>query len=80
LFDAIVMNPPFHARVDIRHILHAMKFLKPGGRLAAICMAGNSRELALRHFAKLWILLPLGAFRAEGRNTRTVMLLIDHPQ
>ena len=48
LFDAIVMYPPFHARADIRHILHAMKFLKQGGRLAAICMAGNSRELALR--------------------------------
>ncbi len=79
LFDAIVMNPPFHARTDIRHILHAMKFLKPGGRLAAICMAGNSRELALRHFAKSWIPLPPGAFRAEGTNTPTVMLRIDQP-
>ncbi len=80
LFDAIVMNPPFHARADIRHILHAMKFLKPGGRLAAICMAGNSRELALRHFAKSWIPLPSGTFRAEGTITPTIMLRIDLPQ
>ena len=79
LFDAIVMNPPFHARADIRHILHAMKFLKPGGRLAAICMAGDSRELALRHFANLWISLPSGTFRAEGTNTATIMLRIDQP-
>jgi hypothetical protein len=56
-----------------------MKFLKPGGRLAAICMAGNSRELALRHCAKSWISLPAGAFRAEGTNTPTVMLRIDQP-
>ena len=80
LFDAIVMNPPFHARADISHIFHAMKFLKPGGQLAAICMAGDSRELALRHFANLWIPLPSGTFREEGTNTPTIMLRIDEPQ
>lgn len=36
LFDRIVMNPPFAKRQDIEHILHAFKFLKPGGRLVAI--------------------------------------------
>lgn len=33
LFDAVAMNPPFHMRADIRHILHARQFLKPGARL-----------------------------------------------
>ena len=30
-----LLNPPFHLRADIRHVLHAMQFLKPGGKLAA---------------------------------------------
>jgi 16S rRNA G1207 methylase RsmC len=40
LFDRIVMNPPFADRQDIRHVRHALGFLKPGGRLVAIMSAG----------------------------------------
>lgn len=35
-FDAIVMNPPFTNGAAARHILHAMRFLKRGGRLATL--------------------------------------------
>ena len=35
-FDAVVMNPPFHMRADVKHILHARKFVKSGGTLAAM--------------------------------------------
>ena len=35
-FDVVAMNPPFSGLADIRHVRHAFKFLKPGGRLIAI--------------------------------------------
>jgi SAM-dependent methyltransferase len=75
-FDAVVMNPPFHLRADIRHILHARRFLKPGGMLAAVCMAGASREAALRPLACHWEPLPAGTFRAEGTPVGAVLLAI----
>ena len=40
LFDRVVMNPPFGKRADIHHVRHALRFLKPGGRLVAIMSAG----------------------------------------
>jgi tRNA1(Val) A37 N6-methylase TrmN6 len=39
-FDSVVMNPPFSRAAEARHVLHAMKFLKSGGRLAAIMSGG----------------------------------------
>jgi 16S rRNA G1207 methylase RsmC len=29
-FDRIIMNPPFANADDIKHIMHALKMLKPG--------------------------------------------------
>lgn len=40
VYDRVVMNPPFAKQQDIRHILHAWEFLKPGGILVAICSRG----------------------------------------
>lgn len=76
LFDAVAMNPPFHMRADVRHILHALKFLKPGGRLAALCLDTRHRETALRHLASTWKAVPDGVFAKEGTNVRTVLLTI----
>ncbi|TQF05526.1 methyltransferase [Kitasatospora acidiphila] len=39
-YDAVVMNPPFANRQDIRHIRHALGFVRPGGKLAAVMSAG----------------------------------------
>jgi len=75
-FDAIAMNPPFTMRADIRHILHALQFLKPGGRLAALCLAGPQRTTALRHLAQEWIELPPGTFASSGTQVATVLMLI----
>lgn len=77
LFDAVVMNPPFHLRADIRHIEHARQFLKADGVLAAICMDGPAREERLRPHASSWIRLEPGAFRAEGTNIDAVMLTMQ---
>ena len=38
-FDRVVMNPPFAKQADIWHVQHALKFLKPGGRLVSIMSA-----------------------------------------
>lgn len=39
-YDAVIMNPPFENRADIRHIRYAWDFLKKGGRLVALCSEG----------------------------------------
>lgn len=77
LFDAVAMNPPFHMRADIRHIEHALKFLKPGGKLAAICLNGDKRREAFEHRAAIWIDLEPGAFKEAGTNTPTAMFMIE---
>ena len=91
LFDAVIMNPPFHMRSDIKHILHALTFLKPEGKLAAICMEGpprrrkgsmevrraGERDKALRPLASKWISLDPAAFKETGTHVQTAMLLIE---
>jgi len=76
LFDCVVMNPPFHLRADIRHILHALKFLQTGGTLAALCLDTPHREKALRPMSSSWEKLPAGTFAKEGTYVPTVLLTI----
>lgn len=76
-FDAVAMNPPFHMRADITHILHALRFLRPGGRLAGICMDTHHRKEALRLRCSVWEPMPAGAFRSEGTNVPTVLFLME---
>lgn len=40
IFDAVVMNPPFTRSQDIAHVMHAFKFLKPGGKLVSVMATG----------------------------------------
>ena len=76
-FDAVAMNPPFHMRSDIAHILHARSFLKPEGRLAAICMNTHHRERALRPLCDSWEVLPPSTFAETGTKIETVLLTIE---
>ncbi len=76
-FDAVIMNPPFHLRADIRHIFHARSFLKPGGTLAALCMNTRHREEQLKPIAATWQELPDKAFKAEGTNISACILTIQ---
>lgn len=71
-FDRILMNPPFANAADVAHILHARRFLAPGGHLVAICAAGPRQHEALQHLADSWEYLPPGTF--EGTGVRTVLL------
>jgi len=40
LYDRVIMNPPFSKQQDIDHVIHALKCLKPGGRLVSIMSSG----------------------------------------
>lgn len=72
--DRVVMNPPFHMRADIRHTLHALNFLRPGGILAGVCMDTPNRQ-PLRDKASAWH--PKGAaFRSLGTSVPVALFTI----
>jgi tRNA A58 N-methylase Trm61 len=86
LFDRIVMNPPFADQQDIRHVNHALGFLKPGGRLVAIMAAGITfredrlaREFraVLEERGRSIEELPEDAFKASGTGVRAVLVTIE---
>lgn len=81
VFDRCVMNPPFAARADIRHVLHARQFLKPGGLLVAI-MSGSvafRTDRLTDDFRRQCLSveqLPEGSFKDSGTAVNTVMVTI----
>lgn len=76
VFDRVIMNPPFTRGQSITHINHALKFLKPGGKLIGICPNGPREQAALRPLADMWRELPSGTFAESGTNVNTVLLVI----
>lgn len=76
-FDKIVMNPPFEKGADIKHILHAVGMLKPGGRLVAICANGPRQQAQLQPIATKWKVLPPDTFKQAGTGVSTVLLVIE---
>lgn len=89
LFDRIVMNPPFDRQNDIAHVVHATRFLAPGGKLVAIMAASvefrdNARSVAFRdlversggHIRDL----PLGSFEESGTMVSTCIVTIKGPR
>lgn len=76
-FDRIIMNPPFINGADIKHIQHAVTFLKPGGLLVAICAGGPRQERKLQPLASTWEPLPSGTFKQAGTNVNSVLLTIE---
>ena len=86
VYDRVVMNPPFAKLADIDHVLHAFKFLKPGGRLVAIMGAGfsfrnDSKCLSFRNFltghGAHVSSLPDGSFRESGTGVSTKIVVLD---
>jgi len=84
-FDAIVANPPFALQADIKHTLHALRFLKPGAPLVTVMSAGvkfrntklaqNFRDLVDRTGGFI-VDLPDGSFIESGTAVHTVMVKI----
>ena len=73
-FDAVLMNPPFRRGSDVKHILHARSFLRPGGRLVSLCYNGAVQRARLQPLADTWELLNAGSFRSEGTGAGVVLL------
>lgn len=76
-FDAVVMNPPFKQGRDVKHILHALGMVKPGGRLVSLCYNGTKQREALKPIASEWRELPENSFREEGTVASVALLVID---
>lgn len=80
-YPRILMNPPFERGADIKHILHAVTFLAPGGRLVALCADGPGRREAFQPLIDerggSFLRLPDGAFREQGTNVPVAMVVIN---
>jgi len=86
-YERVVMNPPFAKQADIRHVLHALRFLKPDGLLVSV-MAGSVafrnnkltqdfRDLIRERGGEIEA-LPEGAFKASGTMVRSVIVTIPN--
>lgn len=73
-FDVVLMNPPFYGRHYVKHVRHALRFLKAGGTLVSILPA-----TAWYDHGELkgdWTDLPVGSFSESGTNVPTGILRI----
>lgn len=73
-YDVVLMNPPFYGRHYLKHVRHALRFLKPGGVLVSILPA-----TAWYDHGELkgdWTDLPVGSFSESGTNVPTGILKI----
>lgn len=84
-YDSVCMNPPFAKQADIRHVTHALKFLKQGGKLVSVMSASiEFRENKLTNEFRDLVAarggyieaLPDGAFKESGTMVRTVIVVI----
>lgn len=84
-WDGVILNPPFSGQADCRHILRAIEFVKPGGRVAAIASVGiqdrqnklaqQFRDELARHGAEV-IANRDGSFEHAGTSARTCRILL----
>jgi predicted RNA methylase len=87
IYDRVVMNPPFMGQADIKHINHALQFLKPGGVLVAVMSAGvmfreNKLTKDFRAMVEArdghFIALPEGSFKSSGTMVNTVIVVVHN--
>jgi SAM-dependent methyltransferase len=76
-FDQVVINPPFYGRHYAKHVRHALRFLKPGGRLTAILPATARYDHGeLDDLRPHWDDLPVGSFSESGTNINATVATI----
>jgi len=76
--DYVIMNPPFVGKHYIKHVEHAMKFLKAGGTLITILPASAWYQHKL--LDGKWTDLPVASFKESGTNVNTGFLTIRAPR
>lgn len=85
LFDKIIMNPPFDGCRDVDHVTHALRFLKPGGKLVSVMGAGvefrEDRKTAdfraeVERRGGYFSDLPAASFAESGTYMNTVICVI----
>lgn len=84
-YNVVLMNPPFANGQDIAHITHALKFLRPGGRLVSVASRGidfneTKKYQAFRALVKdrggRIVDLPDGSFTESDTNVRSSVVVI----
>lgn len=73
-FDMVIMNPPFYGKHYQKHIEHARKFLKDGGRIYAILPITALTDHGYVDKTRGWDTwkdLPVGSFSDSGTNINT---------
>lgn len=84
-YDRVVMNPPFGRQADIKHVNHALNFLKPNGLLVSVMASSvtfRSNKLTSDFRKKIELHggyieeLPEGAFKESGTMVNTVVAVI----
>lgn len=82
VYDSVAMNPPFENRADVIHVRHACRFVKPGGKVAAIVSGGAMfRDDKIGREFRSFVashgtieMLPDGSFESEGTCVRTAIV------
>ncbi|MGL5059908.1 MAG: hypothetical protein ACRC62_07985 [Microcoleus sp.] len=76
IYDRVVMNPPFSKGQDVKHVLHALKWLKPDGLLFSIVIDKphpKLESLGAIDVAKF----DAGSFKPSGTNIATKLIRIE---
>lgn len=80
LYDTVVGNPPYSKNDWLKHLLHAWKFVKNGGRLVFI-LPNNPNHKKLVEFLddKDYEIIENedGAFKESGTNVSTIILILN---
>lgn len=85
IYDRVLMNPPFSKQADIKHVTHALRFLKPDGLLVSVMSASvtfrdnklttDFRALIRKRGGDIEA-LPEGSFKLSGTCVNTVIVTI----
>ncbi len=78
--ERAILNPPFSKNQDCKHVEHAFKCLKPGGKLVAI-MANNQTRSCFKNLIKDRVYeieeLGQGKFKSSGTLVNTLILTLN---
>lgn len=76
-YERVVMNPPFSKRQYVKHISHAIKFLKPDGKLFAV-VPNNDCEKIKDLGCRIVKSFSNGAFKESGTMVSTALVCYEN--